>query len=144
MFLIQIAIRTIAAPMTYDVWFLRHVTSNKTYDFCMFSKFINLVRIDLKIGTPTVYYVPCKKCIVQNNVICGSMATKYTIISTNITDIGLPDTYDHTLMPYTINDLEMSKFNVTPRIHWFSKVLCGARNAISALLYLIVKSNEIF
>ena len=24
--------------MTYDVPILRHVTSNKTYDFCMFSK----------------------------------------------------------------------------------------------------------
>ena len=35
----------------YDVPFLRHVTLNKTYDFCMFSKFITFVLIDLKIGT---------------------------------------------------------------------------------------------
>ena len=31
--------------------FLRHVTSNKTYDFCIFSKLVNVVPIDLKIGT---------------------------------------------------------------------------------------------
>ena len=37
--------------MTYDKLFLRHVTSNKTYDFCMFSKFVNFVPTDLKIGT---------------------------------------------------------------------------------------------
>ena len=24
----------------YDILFLRHVVSNKTYDFCMFSKFV--------------------------------------------------------------------------------------------------------
>ena len=39
------------ARVTYDVSFLRHVTSNTTYDFCMFSKFVNFVQIDLKIGT---------------------------------------------------------------------------------------------
>ena len=41
----------VRAPMTYDVPFLRHVTSNKAYDFCVFSKFVNFVPIDLKIGT---------------------------------------------------------------------------------------------
>ena len=35
----------------HDVPLLRHMTSNKTYDFCMFSKFVNFVLIDLKIGT---------------------------------------------------------------------------------------------
>ena len=30
--------------------FLRHVTSNKTYDFCLFYKFINVLSIDFKIG----------------------------------------------------------------------------------------------
>ena len=29
--------------MTYDVQFLRHVTSNKTYDVCIFSKFVNSI-----------------------------------------------------------------------------------------------------
>ena len=77
----------------------------------MFSKLINFVPIDLKIGTHidwtyTMY--------LQNNVTYVSMATKYPItkhmaffktltffISTNNEDIGqkfLPDTYDHTLM----------------------------------------------
>ena len=37
--------------MAYDVPCLRHVTSNKTCDLCMFSKLINFVPIDLKIGT---------------------------------------------------------------------------------------------
>ena len=37
--------------MTYDVPFLRHVTLNKTYEFCMFSKFVNFIPIDLKIAT---------------------------------------------------------------------------------------------
>ena len=49
----------------YDVPFLRHVTSNKTYDFCMFYKFFNLVPIDLTIGTHIDWtymytYVHCK------------------------------------------------------------------------------------
>ena len=30
---------------------MRHVTSSETYDFCIFSKFVNVVPIDLKIGT---------------------------------------------------------------------------------------------
>ena len=49
----KIPIRTILAVMTYNihVLFLRHMMSNKTYDVCMFSKFINFVPIDLKIGT---------------------------------------------------------------------------------------------
>ena len=37
--------------MPYDVPFFRHMTSNKTYAFCMFSKFVNFVLIDLKFGT---------------------------------------------------------------------------------------------
>ena len=37
--------------MTHDVPFLRHVTSNKTYYVCMFSKFVNVITIGLKIGT---------------------------------------------------------------------------------------------
>ena len=50
--------------MTYDLPFLRHVTSkNKTYNFCMFCKFINFVPIDLKIGTyiDWTYQVSYKK-----------------------------------------------------------------------------------
>ena len=72
--------------MTYDLPFLRHVTSNKTYDLCMFSKFINFVSIDPKISTHIdwtildLYYVPCKKCIDQNNVTYVSMATTYHIM----------------------------------------------------------------
>ena len=31
--------------------FLRHVTSNKTYNCCIFSNFVNSEPIDLKIGT---------------------------------------------------------------------------------------------
>ena len=69
--------------MTYDVLFLRHVTSNKIYDFCMFSKFVNFMPIDLKIGTHidwtyTMYLA--NQCIDQNNVMYVSMATKYPII----------------------------------------------------------------
>ena len=63
MFLMEISIRRVTAAMTYDVPFLRHVTSNKTYDFCIFSKFVNVVSIDLKIGTHidwTCNYVHCK------------------------------------------------------------------------------------
>ena len=60
MFLIEISIRSVAAAMTYDIPFLHHVTSNKAYNFCMFSKFVNFVPIDLKVGanidwTYTVY-----------------------------------------------------------------------------------------
>ena len=56
MFLIKIPIRSIhpLAAMTYDVPFLRHMTSNKTYSFCMFSKLVNLLpidHVDRKIGT---------------------------------------------------------------------------------------------
>ena len=52
------------AAMTYDVPFLRHVTSYKRCDFCMFSKFVNFIPMcDLKIGTRIdwTYYVPRKK-----------------------------------------------------------------------------------
>ena len=49
----------------------------------MFSKFVNFVPIDLKIGTHidwtyTMYHT--KKCAIQNNVTHISMATKYPII----------------------------------------------------------------
>ena len=97
--------------MTYNVPFLRHMTSNKTYDFGMFSKFVNFELIDLKIRTHIDWTL--QKCIDQNNVSHVSMATKYPIIkhraffktctffiSTNNEDIGqkfLADTYDHTL-----------------------------------------------
>ena len=62
--------------------FLRHMTSNKTYDFCMFFNFINFVPIDLKIGTHIYWTMLCtlQKCIDQNNVTYFSMATKYPII----------------------------------------------------------------
>ena len=102
----KIPIRTILAVMTYAVPFLRHVTPNKTYefcmfsnilavmtydvpsnktcDFCMFSKFINFVPIYLKIGThidcPGPILCTLKKCIDQNNRTYVSMATKYPII----------------------------------------------------------------
>ena len=78
-----------------------------------------------------------QKCIYQNNVTYISMAIKYPIIkhraffetftffiSTNNEDIGhtfLPDTDDHTLMLYKINDLKRAKFKVTPRIHCFAR-----------------------
>ena len=57
--------------MTYDVPFLRHVTSNKTYDCCLFSNFVNSELIDLKIGTHidltcTIYHI--KNCSNKNNV----------------------------------------------------------------------------
>ena len=78
----------------------------------MFSKLVNFVPIDLKIGTHIYWtytmYV-AKQCIDQNNVTHFSMATKYPIIkdmtffktftffiSTNNEDIGqkfFPDTY---------------------------------------------------
>ena len=51
MFLIETTIRNMLVPMMNVVPFVRHVTSHKTYDFCMFSKFVNFVPIDLKIGT---------------------------------------------------------------------------------------------
>ena len=57
--------------MTYDVPFLRHMTSNKTYDLFMFSKFVNFVPIDLKIGKHinwTFIMYLAKQCIAQNNV----------------------------------------------------------------------------
>ena len=60
------------------------MTSNKTYDFCMFSKFVNLVPMYLKIDTHidwtyTMYLA--KKYIDQNNVTYVSMATKYPILN---------------------------------------------------------------
>ena len=69
--------------MTHDVPFLRHVTLNKTNYFCMFSKFVNIVPIDLKIGTHidwayTMYIA--KTYINKSNVTYVSMATKYHII----------------------------------------------------------------
>ena len=90
--------------------------------FCMFSKFVNFIPIDLKIGTRidwtyTMYLA--KQYIDQNNIlIYVSMATKYPIIkhrvffktltfsiSANNEDISqkfLLDTCDHTLL-YLIN-----------------------------------------
>ena len=69
--------------MTYDVPFLRHVTSNKTYNFCIFSNFVNSEPIDLKIGTHidltyTIYHI--KNRTNKNNITRISMATKYHII----------------------------------------------------------------
>ena len=114
--------------MAYHVPFLRHVTSNKTYDFCMFYKFINFVPIDLKIGTHidwTYAMYLAKNALIQIKH-RALFKTLNKIISTTNEDIGqkfLPDTYDRTLMLYEINYLEWSKFKVTPRIHWFNKVL---------------------
>ena len=68
-------------PMTYDVPFLRHVTSNKIYNCCIFSNFVNSEPIDLKIGTHidfTIYHI--KNCINKNNITRITMATKYPII----------------------------------------------------------------
>ena len=48
---VKISIRTIPAVMTYNVPFLRHMTSNKTYDVCIFYKFVNFVPIGWNIGT---------------------------------------------------------------------------------------------
>ena len=70
-------------PMTYDVPFLRHVASNKTYNCCIFSNFVNFVPIDLKIGTHidwTYTILHLQNCTNKNNVTHISMATKYPII----------------------------------------------------------------
>ena len=40
----------------------------------------------------------------------------------------LPDTHDHTLTLSKINDIERLRFKVTPRIHWFSKMLLYLKN----------------
>ena len=52
--------------------------------FCMFSKFVNFVPIDLKIGTHIdcryTMYLAHTQCIDQNNVRYVFMATKYSII----------------------------------------------------------------
>ena len=50
MFLMEIFIGCVTDAMTEDTSFLRHVTLNETYDFCIFSIFVNVVPID-KIGT---------------------------------------------------------------------------------------------
>ena len=138
MFLIELPIKDIQVPMTDDVPFLRHVKSNKTFNFCMFFfKFVNFVPIDLKIGTHIDGKFPmylAKKLIDKHNVTYISMATKYPImkhmwhfsklltifISANNEDIGqkfLPETYDHTLMLYKFNDIQMSKFKVTSLVY---------------------------
>ena len=69
--------------MTYDVPFLRHVTSNKTYNCCIFSNFVNSEPIDLKIGTHTdltctIYHI--KNRTNKNNITRISMANKYHIL----------------------------------------------------------------
>ena len=69
--------------MTYDVPFLRHMTSNKTYNCCIFSNFVNSEPIDLKIGTHidltcTIYQI--KNGTNKNKKTRISMATKYHII----------------------------------------------------------------
>ena len=61
---------------------LRHVTSNKTYNCCIFSN-INSEPIDFKIGTHidltcTIYHI--KNCTNKNNITRITMATKYPII----------------------------------------------------------------
>ena len=66
--------------MVYDVPFLRHAMLNKIYDFCMFSKFVIFVPIDLKIGTHidrTYIMYHAKNAPIKIHV---SMATKYPII----------------------------------------------------------------
>ena len=80
MFLVKIPIRSVVVPMTYDVPFLRHVTSNKIYNCCIFSNFVNSEPIDLKIGTHidltcTIYNI--KNCTNKNNITRITMATKY-------------------------------------------------------------------
>ena len=69
--------------MTCDVPILRHVTSNETYDYCIFSKFVNGVPIDLQIGTHIdwTYNMYIEKTYInKSNVTYVSMATKYRII----------------------------------------------------------------
>ena len=66
-----------------SVPFLRHVTSNKIYNCCIFSNFVNSKPIDLKIGTHidltcTIYNI--KNCTNKNNITRITMATKYPII----------------------------------------------------------------
>ena len=46
----------------------------------MFSKFVNFVPTDLKIGTLIEWTYSIQKTIDQNNVTYVSMATKYPII----------------------------------------------------------------
>ena len=63
--------------------FLRHVTSNKIYNCCIFSNLVNSEPIDLKIGTHidltcTIYNI--KNCTNTNNITRIAMATKYPII----------------------------------------------------------------
>ena len=70
--LIAIYIRSVTAAMTYDVPFLRHVTSDETYNFCIFSKFGNAIQIYLKIGTHidcTYNMYLAKTCINTSNVL---------------------------------------------------------------------------
>ena len=80
-----IPIIIVVVSMTYDVPFLRHVTSNKIYHCCIFSNFVNSEPIDLQIGTHidltcTIYNI--KNCTNTNNItrITICMATKYPII----------------------------------------------------------------
>ena len=71
------------AAMTYDVPFVRHMTSNETYDFGIFYKFVNVVSTDLKIGTHIdwIYNMYIAKIYInKSNVTYASMATKYPII----------------------------------------------------------------
>ena len=68
--------------MTYDVPFLRHVTSNKTYNVAYFLTFVNSEPIDLKIGTHidltcTIYHI--KNRTNKKNITRISMSTKYHI-----------------------------------------------------------------
>ena len=69
--------------LSYDVTFLRYVTSKKTYDFFHFSKIVNFQLMLLKIGTHidwTCIVYRAKKCIDQNNATYVSMATKNPIM----------------------------------------------------------------
>ena len=79
----EISIRSVTAAMTHDVPFLHHVTSNETYDFYIFYKFVNVVPIDLKKmvhGDWTYHMYILRTYINTSNVKYVSMATKYIIM----------------------------------------------------------------
>ena len=69
-------------PMMYGVPFLCYMTSNKTYDFCEFSKFITVYRLISKLVHTLIRPIVCilQKCIDKNNMTYVSLATKYPII----------------------------------------------------------------
>ena len=126
--------------MTYDVPFLRHVTSNKTRFLSYFLTSSILYRLISTLVHTLLYYGSYKNCTNKNNVTRISMATKYPIIkdralrihnlaffiSTNNEDISQkfwPDTYAHinVMTNWQISDNTRSKVKVIPRTHCLAR-----------------------